>query len=451
MILRILIPFLIFLTISSSRAFGANEAKKIISLNGITILLLESHTLPMVQIDLLVRSGSILDPEGKAGLAYLTANLLEEGTEKRTSKQIADEMDSIGTNFSASPGSDYSTFSLKLLKKDLEKGLDLFSDILIHPKFSDEELSREKNELQSQLLDQKDDPETVASLEFDKAVFGKHPYHLPVDGDELTIRNITSEDLREFYKAYYNPTNSILVFVGDLTETEAKLLVDKFFGKWPSHLSSLPKHPLPLKTMKKEIILIDKDLAQTSVIIGNIGINRLNPDYYPLQVMNYILGGGGFSSRMLTNIRENKGLVYELDSHFYPYLETGSFRVVLQTKNASANEAITEVLKEIRKIQNESVSPAELQEAQDYLIGSFPLKMDTYGKLAGFLMTQEFYGLGLDYFEKYSQWIKKVTLPEVQRVAKQYLDPDHFVLVAVGKQSEAKINLNQTSGVGDNR
>ncbi len=448
MIVRIFIPILLFLTFSASHALGAIGAKKIKTPNGMTVLLLESHSLPMVQIDLLVRAGSILDPAAKAGLAYLTANLLEEGTGKRTSKEIADALDAIGTDFGASPGSDYTTFSMKLLKKDLEKGLDIFSDILTHPRFPEEELTRAQHELLSRLADEKDDPETVASKTFDKALFGEHPYHQPLEGDEETIKNINAGDLKEFYKNYYSPKNSVMALVGDLSEKEAKAIVEKYFGEWTSKSIAAPKHSLPSKIMKKEVILTDKELAQTSIVLGNIGISRINPDYYPLQVMNYILGGGGFSSRMLANIRENKGLVYGLDSHFYPYLETGSFKVMLQTKNGSANEAISEVLKEIRKIQNEPVSPAELQEAKDYLIGSFPLKMDTYGKLAGFLISQEFYGLGFDYFEKYTGWIHRVTPQDVQRAARQYLDPDHFVLVAVGKQSEAKINLStSTSGL----
>ncbi|MBI1823847.1 MAG: insulinase family protein [Nitrospirae bacterium] len=448
---HILALFVIGLIGSGPPVYGAIGAQKIELGNGMTILLLEDHTLPMLQVDLLVRAGSILDPANKSGLAYLTANLLEDGTESRTSKEIADAFDKMGTDFGVSPGVDYISFSTKLLKKDLGQGMELFSDILIHPQFPDRELSREKNELLSRLQDQKDDPETVASLAFDKAVFGEHPYHQPLAGDEISVKSIASEDLKSFYKSFYNPKNSILVLVGDLTPAEAKKVIEKHFGSWLPKALFTPKHPLPEKSMKKEIILIDKELAQTSVILGHLGISRNNPDYYPLQVMNYILGGGGFSSRMLANIRENKGLVYGLDSHFYPYFETGSFRVMFQTKNGSANDAISEVLSEIRKIQNERVSPDELQEAKDYLIGSYPLKMDTYSKLAGILISQEFYGLGLDYFDKYTVWIQKVTLEDIQRVARQYLDPDHFILVAVGKQSEAKIQSATDGGLGTGR
>lgn len=441
MINRICLSFLLFLIFSGSQAFGTTEAKKIAAGGGLTLLLIESHSLPMVQVDLLVPAGAILDPPSQAGLAYLTANLLEEGTTRRSSKEIADALDAIGTDFGVSPGSDYATFSMKVLKKDIEKGLDVFSDILIHPRFQEEELSRAKHELLSRLADEKDDPETVASKAFDKALFGDHPYHQPLEGDEETINKINSEDLKTFYKNYYSPKNSVIALVGDLSEKEAKAIVKKYFGEWTSKATPAPIHPLPPKIMRKELILTDKELAQTSVILGNIGISRKNPDYYPIQVMNYILGGGGFSSRMLSNIRDNKGLVYSLHSHFAPYLETGSFQVSFQTKNSSANQAIQEVINEIRRIQSEPVSPAELQEAKDYLVGSFPLKMDTHGKLASFLISQEFYGLGLDYFEKYTGWINRVTSQDVQRVARQYLDPDHFILVAVGKQSEAKINL----------
>ncbi|MBI1822372.1 MAG: insulinase family protein [Nitrospirae bacterium] len=436
-----------FLFISLNPVWGAIPAKKIETANGITVLLVETHSLPMVQVDLLVRAGSILDSEPKAGLAYLTASLLEEGTKNRSSKQIADEWDALGTEFNASPGSDYVTFSSKLLKKDLEKGLTLFSDILINPQFPEEEVSREKTELLGHLDNEKDDPETIAAKAFDRAIFGKHPYHQPLEGDEETIKRITREDIVRFYQTAYNPRGAILAFVGDLTEEEAKTYAEKYFRLWNPKPQIHSKNPLPPKIDKKEIMVIDKDLTQTSIILGHTGIPRMNPDYYSLLVMNYILGGGGFSSRMMTNIRDNKGLVYGLFSHFDSRLETGSFEVTLQTKNSSANEAISEVLNEIRKMRNEPVSPVELQEAKDYLIGSFPLKMDTHAKLAGILIYQEFYGLGLDYFDKYAQRIKKVTAEEVQRVARQYLDPDRFVLVAIGKQSEAKIGVNQSISI----
>jgi zinc protease len=449
MVLRIYLLFVILLYLQVPSAYGAIAAKKIGTANGMTVLLLENHSLPMVQVELLVRAGSILDPAHQAGLAYLTANLLEEGTESRTSREIADALDGIGTELSVSPGPDYVTFSMKLLKKDVGKGMDLFSDILSHPKFPESELSREKNELLNRILDQKDDPETVASLAFDKVIFGEHPYHHPVEGDEVSLKEITSQDLKSFYNTYYNPKSAILVLVGDLSPAETKKIVEKYLGSWLPKTVIAPRHLLPEKSSKREVLLVDKELAQTSIVLGHLGINRANPDYYPLQVMNYILGGGGFSSRMLVNIRENKGLVYGLGSHFIPYLETGSFQVTFQTKNSSANDAISEVLNEIRKIQNEPVSPDELQEAKDYLVGSYPLKMDTYAKLASILISQEFYELGSDYVDKYREWINKVTLQDVQRVARKYLDAEHFVLVAVGKQSEAKIALTSTPGPGE--
>ena len=433
---------LLFVFTGEAAVWGAIPAKKIETPNGITVLLLETHSLPMVQVELLVRAGSVLDNDQKAGLAYLTANLLEEGTENRSSKQIADELDAIGTELDVSPGSDYATFSIKLLKKDLEKGLTLFSDILLNPKFPEEEVSREKIELLGHLANEKDDPETIASKAFDRVVFGKHPYHQPMEGDEETVKRITREEIVRFYRTAYAPHGAILAFVGDLTENEAKTYAEKYFGSWEPRPEINVENPGPTKINKKEVIVIDKELSQTSIILGNVGIPRKNPDFYPLQVMNYILGGGGFSSRMMTNIRDNKGLVYGLFSHFDSRRETGSFEVSLQTKNSSANEAITEVLNEIKRMRNEPVTEGELQDAKDYLIGSFPLKMDTHAKIAGILIYQEFYGLGLDYFDKYKKWIQNVTPQEVQRVARQYLDPDRFVLVAVGKESEAKIGAN---------
>lgn len=429
------------LILLTEHASAAVSAKQFDTGNGIRVLLLETHSLPMVQIELLVRAGSALDPPGKEGVSSLAATLLEEGTSSRNALQIADEFDAIGSDFGAAPGFDYSTFSIKILKKDLDRGLALFSDIILHPRFPDEELQRKKTEMINHLKDELDDPDQTASKAFERAVFRNHPYGHAPEGEEKSLKTMAREDVERFYGSFYAPRGSILAIVGDVTESEARRLTEKAFGSWHNSAKALPEHPKPPKLSKIETVFVDKDLAQTSIMLGHPGISRNDPDYYTLQVMNYILGGGGFSSRMMINIRENKGLVYGLFSHFDARREAGSFSVSLQTKNGSANEAIKEVLQEIRKIRTEPVAPEELQEAKDYLTGSFPLRMDTHAKLANFLINQEFYGLGLDYIDKYTEWIRKVTPQDILRAAKKHLDPDRFILVAVGKQSEARIQM----------
>lgn len=418
------------------------SAKRIVTDNGMTVILQEAHSLPIVNIQVIIKAGAILDPEEKAGLASMTAALLDEGTATRSSTQIADAVDFIGAEVSSGGGDDYATASLRLLKKDLGTGLELLSDILIHPSFPEPELQRIRQEILGQLIAEKDDPGGVADKAFNQIVFGAHPYHRPSEGTEQTLPAITRADIARFYDEYYRPNNTIMTIVGDLTESEAADLIKTHFSSWLQ--KPVPTVTLsPAAALDKPIVKrIDKDLTQANIILGHLGIDRKNPDYYAVTVMNYILGGGGFSSRLMSTLRDNQGLAYSINSHFAVSAFPGSFSVSLQTRNAAAQQAIDGVLAEIRKIRTSPVTDRELEETKAFLIGSFPLRIDTGSKIANLLAQIEYYDLGLDYAERYPKLIGAVTKTDVQRVAQKYLDPDHLALVVVAKQDEAKIREN---------
>lgn len=418
------------------------SAKRIVTENGMTVILQEAHSLPVVNVQMIIKAGAVLDPEEKAGLAHLTASLLEEGTATRSSTQIADAVDFIGAELSAGGGDDYASASLRVLKKDLATGLSLLSDILIHPSFPEPELQRKRQEILGQLIAEKDEPGDVADKAFNQIVFGAHPYHRPEEGTELTLPAITRDDVSRFYDQYYRPNNTIMTIVGDITEAEAVGLLKTYFAAWPQKTITTATFP-PAAALEKPVVkLIDKDLTQANIILGHVGIDRKNPDYYAVTVMNYILGGGGFASRLMTNLRDNQGLAYSINSHFQAGAFPGSFSVSLQTRNATAQEAIDGVLAEIRKIRTAPVTDRELDETKAYLIGSFPLRMDTSARIANLLAQIEYYNLGLDYAERYPKLIGAVTKTDIQRVAQKYLDPDHLALVVVAKQNEAKIRQN---------
>jgi zinc protease len=400
----------------------------------------EQHSLPIINIEVLVKAGSIYDPEAKAGLANLAASLLDEGTKKRSSAEIAEAIDFVGGSLSTSGGDDYSSASVRILKKDLDLGLDLLSDVLINPVFSQTELDRKRGEITGSIVAEEDEPGIVAEKAFEDLVFSPHPYHRPVKGLESTLPAITRADLIDFHGRYYRPNNTIMAIVGDTTEQEISNLVSKYFGAWESKKVKPPAVQSAHKLDHKTVRLINKDLTQASVMLGHLGINRKNPDYYAVTVMNYILGGGGFSSRMMSHIRDDQGLAYSVSSHFDADLYPGSFQASLQTKNVSAMPAIQGLLNEIKTIREKPVTDQELEEAKSFLIGNFPLRLDTGGKMAHLLTTVEFYGLGMDYFEKYPKLIRAVTKEDVLRVAKKYLDPERYVLVVVANQSEAKIS-----------
>jgi len=433
--LRLLFLFLVL--VGPAPAFAGRMADREVLPNGVVLLHEERSGLPIVRVVLAIKAGSVVEPAEKAGLANLTADLLNEGTEKRSSKQISGEIEFVGGELGTSGGADFITVTLSVLKKDVDLGFDLLSDIILNPVFSEDEIKRKKAVIISSIMQQKEEPGIVASKAFKKAIFGNHPYGRPVEGTEESLDTIARRDIIAFHSEYYVPDNAILSVVGDITKKELRALLDRYFKGWER--KGVPEKPLPVPghLSAPEIIKIDKDLTQANIILGHLGIGRENPDFYAVSVMNYILGGGGFASRLMDNIRDNKGLSYDVHSFFSANKYGGSFQAGLQTKNRTANAAIGEILKEMERMRTEQVTDKELNDAKSYLTGSFPLRIDSNSKIASFLIGVEFYNLGLDYVDKYKQLIESVTKDDILRVARKYLDTKAYVLVVVGNIKQA--------------
>jgi len=391
--------------------------------------------LPLVTLELLIKAGTLTDPPGKEGLANLTASLLQNGTKSRAAAKIASELDFMGARLAVAGGGDFATVSLTVLKKDLGPALELLKDILLNPTFPEAEVVRKVNQFKAALASAEDEPKVVASRTFIKDLYGPFPYNHPVMGTPQGLSAITRRDLVEFHRNYYRPNNTVLSLVGDLTPEEAQQWVAKTFGAWAAAPLPAVKLPaIPPLDQRREVV-IDKDITQANIILGNLGITRHNPDFYAFQVMNYLLGGGGFASRLMDEIRVNRGLAYSVYSSFDPGLEPGAFFVALETKNASAGEAIGQVVEQLRRIMTQPVTPEELKDAKSYLIGSFPRKMDSISKRAWLLGYTEVYGLGLDYPWRYPELISHLTPEDIQKVAEKYLRPEKYLLVVVGKKS----------------
>ncbi len=407
--------------------------------NGITLLHSEKKALPIIKVVVAIKAGSLVEPAERAGLSNLTADLLTEGTEKRSSKDISSAIEFVGGSLSASGGADYITVTLSVLKKDRELGFDLLSDIIMNPAFSKEEITRKKEMIKSSIIRQKEEPGTVTSKAFLKAVFGDHPYGWPVEGTEEALDRITPQDIVDFHKTYYAPNNSIMAVVGDISKDELRTLITKYFHGWQKKDVPVKSLPVPQFGNGPKIIKIQKGITQANIILGHLGIKREDPDYYAILVMNYILGGGGFASRLMDNIRDNKGLSYDVHSSFPAGKYAGNFQVVLQTKNLTANTAIGEIFSEMNRISSEPVTDKELNDAKSYLTGSFPLRIDSNDKIAGFLIAVEYYNLGLDYMRDYRKFITSVSKDDVLRVAKKYLNTKDYVLVVVGDLGKASL------------
>lgn len=404
--------------------------------NKIVLLISEEHSLPFITLQLLVDSGARKDLSGKEGLARLVATGLLLGTSKRTVVAINEELDFMGASLNTSCGRDYATVNLRVLKKDLDKGLDLFLESLTQPTFPEGEVRREVEKTLAAIQAAEDQPEEVAEKEFQKDLFLTGPYGPPVEGTKESVPRITRQTIVQFYRNHYHPNNSILVVVGDITLEEVKAKLLPRLTNWP--MGKIPEVPFKGEFARgPKTVKIDRAITQANIILGHRGVSRENPDFYALTVMNYILGGGGFSSRLVQEIRNKRGLAYSVASVFDPRKYPGSFQIVLQTKNSSARQAISLSLQQMERIRREMVSEKELEGAKKYLIGSFPMRLDTQGKLVNFLSQVEYYGLGLDYPEKYPGLIQSVTREEVLRVAKAYLHPEDYILVVVADLKEA--------------
>ncbi|MGD2079843.1 MAG: pitrilysin family protein [Nitrospirota bacterium] len=422
----------------AAEAASALEVERTVTSEGLVVLHVERDNLPVVVFTLLVDAGSSREPSELAGLASLTASLLDEGTARRTSMQISEEVSYIGARLGVSAGRDFSTLTLKVLRKDLEKGLDVYSDILLNPSFPPEEIARVKDLVKGSLREMEERPSFLARRAFMGKVFGDHPYGRIPKGTPETVDAIEREDIVRFHEKYYAPGNSILAVVGDISSEELQALLEKHLGAWTGREAPPLEAASPAEA-GGEVVRIDRDLTQANILLGHLGVSRGDPDFYPLRVMNYILGGGGFSSRLMESIRQQMGLAYDVHSFFPAGRLAGTFRAVVQTKNSTANEAIGEIIRQMRLMRQEKVTPEELEGAKAFLVGSFPRKLETMDKIANFLVRVEYHGLGPNYMEEYPRLIESVTADDVLRAAREHLRPESLVIVVVADQEEAQV------------
>lgn len=403
--------------------------------NGLTVLVVERPALPIVIARVRVRAGSVLDVSEKAGLANLTAEMLTRGTRGRSGREIDEAIEFVGGALGTEGARDGAAISVSILRKDLVLGLDLLADVLLNPSFPEDELKRKVREVQADLRRAEEEPETVAGRAFRELLFPGHPYGRPVEGTAESLAKIGRGDLVDFHTRYYRPQDTVLAVVGAVTRDDILKEIEKRFGGWPHGSAgrvSVPAPP-PAATERR---LIQRELTQATLILGQRAIGRDHPDFYPLLVASYILGGGS-TSRLYTRIREELGLVYYVGSHLATGRFGNFFEVTLQTKNESARQAMDEVKQAVRVLRDQGPTADELAQAKAYLIGSFPLRMDTNAKLADLLLHWEVNGLGLDYPTRFRRLIEQVTVDDVKRVAVAHLLPDAFTTVVVGHLAQA--------------
>lgn len=397
--------------------------------NGIRLVLSTQRSVPIVAINCIVDGGARVDPPGKAGLASLTGSLLSEGTKGRSSEDISRLIDSLGGSFDTGTSSDWVLASSAVLSRDFETGFDLIARSLREPTFPPDEVERRKKETLGELQADEDQPGVVAQRAFRTAVFGDAAYGNPVDGTPASVEGLTRDDVLAYHRDEIQPARTICTVVGDVPTTEMKATAQRLLGDWRA--TGEPRTAPQAKDPGARSVVVDRPVTQASIVLGQIGVARSNPDYFPILLMNYVLGGGGFNSRLMQTIRTKGGLAYSVSSHFEGNKLPGPFQVALQTKVESAAEALRLVREEIARLHREGATEQELDAAKDYLTGNFPLRLDSTGKLAGFLGQVEYFGLGDDYIERYAERVRAVTLEDVRKAAAKYLRPDAMVQVVV--------------------
>ena len=427
---------ILVLLLFSCSAFAFPPVKRSVLANGLTLLVVEEHSIPVVPMELLINVGSKDDPRGKEGLAALTASALFRGAGVRNEKEISEELDFRGAEFAAQAGKDFTTLNLKVLRKDLESVFPLFVDIAAKPTFPEAEIKKEIAQTLAAIRSLEDQPGHVAERVFLKTLYGNGAYGHSVEGTKESVEKIDRTAIEDFYRLDYGPDGSIFVVVGDIDEATVRNYLMPRIEEWKG--SGVKGKATEVSYNRHgEKVVINKPVTQSNIVMGHGGVSRDNPDYYAIQVMNYILGGGGLTSRLSEEIRNKLGLAYDVGSFFDAGKMGGSFQIVLQTKNASAKEAIDVAIRTIEEMKGKGVLEEELGKAKKYLLGSFPQKLSTNSRMAAFYCQVEYFGLGADYVERYRPLVESVSAKDVLRVARAYLHPDAFVTIIVADKEKA--------------
>jgi zinc protease len=401
--------------------------------NGLPVWIVETHEVPLAQINLVVQAGSNDDPAGKFGTASLTAAMLDEGAGSRSALELADAVDFIGAALNTTSSFDSSAVRLNVPVARLQDGVALMADVALRPAFPEEELNRLRQERLTALLQARDDAQSIAALAFPRIVYGAtHRYGTGAVGTEATLKAFTTQDLRAFHAAYYQPSNSTLVVVGDLTADAVLPALEKQFGTWKA-TGPVRRNPVAEATQltRGQIYLVDKPEAEQSQIrIGWVGVSRSTPDYFPLLVLNTILGGS-FTSRLNQNLREDHGYSYGASSFFDMRLSAGPFVAAAGVQTDKTSEAIHEFFNELNGI-SKPIPADELTKSKNYIALGFPSEFETAADLSRRLEELIVYRLSDDYFERYIANVQAVTADAVQKAAARYVQPTRFAVVVVG-------------------
>ncbi len=408
--------------------------------NGIVVLSIEAHKIPVVDFQVVAYAGSYYDPSLMEGLANLTCQMLMRGTNHRTADDISRTLEMVGGELNPVTNEDYAGLKCRVLSKDLPEAIDLIADCFMEPLFEQSEFEKVKKEILSGIKVENNDPFQVSEKAYRKLLFGDNPLnHFPA-GFEESVSRIGRNDIKHFYSSYYQPGNLIIVAVGDFTHDGLLSMIDEKFGRWPS--SEVSKPAIKEYDVCDHAVgrIISMDISQAYILLGHHGPKYGVSDWFDARVMNYILGGGGGTSRIYMKIRDEKGLAYIAYCYFERFLNGGLFLSSVQTRKEMASEVVKTLVEEMNKIR-EDVQSSELEQAKKFYTGHHPLSFDTYGELLSIALQIEIQNLGLDYLDKFTDYINAVDLEDIKQAAQKYIHPDRYYLVIVGDVKPEDIGI----------
>lgn len=421
--------------------FDLPRYTRLVMPNGLVVLLMEHHEAPVVNVRLTVRTGASSDPRGKEGLASLTAELLKAGTASRSAQQIAADVDFVGGTLDTAADFDTTTVSTQFLARDVDRQLDVLSDVALRPAFAADEVDRVKQQRLAEIAALPEDPRSFASVQFETALFEGSAYGHPAAGLRQSVTSVTREDVAGFYRAHYTPSNAVLAVVGDFSTDAMVSKLSGAFGGWERREAARqPFGRAPQVTGRRIVVVDSPDATQTQIRIGNVGIARNDPDFYAVQVANTVFGGT-FNARLMVAIRVERSLSYGAYSRHRARLHPGPFVIETFTKNETARETIDVALETLRKFRSEPIPAVELDKAKNFILGQFPLGIETADGLASIVTAIETFDLPRDYVETYAQKIRALSAADVSAVIQRRFPLDNLLIVVVTPQVKTKQQL----------
>ena len=430
--------------------FKSPAVKKSALPNGLVVYVAEAHDVPVVAVDLWVRSGAVTDSKERAGLASLAADMLDEGAGRRSSLEIADEVDYLGASLSTAGGWETTAIHLFVPVKRLEPALAIMADVALRPTFPETELERLRKERLTMLLQWRDDARSLSSVAFRQRVYGTdNRFGIPAPGTEESIRALTRDDLIRFHKEHFVASNAAIVVVGDVDAAAVLKMIEGAFGDWDRGRAPEGVNAPEAAHGATSVTIVDREgAAQTEIRIGAVGPTRGTPDYFALTVLNTVLGGS-FTSRLQQNLREEHGYAYGAASRFEMNRGSGLFFAGAGVQTAVTDSALFQFMKELRGIRGPATEE-ELSRAKNNIALSFPADFETSQQIAGRIAEIYLFDLPEDYFARYIDEIGTVTLEDLARVANRYVDPDRMEIVLVGDRAQIQANVEKL-GLGEVR